>query len=115
MSNEVLEYILQVLGNLVWTYNIYQTYVNEDKPCSGILAAAAFVIQSTTNRLKGYSPGQLEFGRDMTLSIEHKVVWELISQRKKTKINKDNICENIHRFYHDYKVGDNVTLTKHSA
>ena len=31
------------------------------------------------------------------------------------QINKDNIHENRHRVDHDYKVGDNVILTKHTA
>ena len=41
MSNEVLEWIHQVLVNLVQTYNINQTYVEKDDPWSGILAAEA--------------------------------------------------------------------------
>ena len=49
MSNAVLEYIHQVLGNLVWTYNITQSYVDVDDTWSGILAAAEFEICSTTN------------------------------------------------------------------
>ena len=57
----------QVLGNLVRNFNITETYVDEDYPWSGMLAAAAFETCSTTNRLKGYSPGQFVFGRDMIL------------------------------------------------
>ena len=38
------------------TFNIKETYVGEDKPWSGILAAAAaFAIKSMENRLKVYS------------------------------------------------------------
>ena len=73
MSNAVLELIHQVLGNLVRTCNITQTYVDKDDPWSGILAAEAFTILSTTNVMKGYSPGQLIFGRDMILPIKHRV------------------------------------------
>ena len=61
--------------------------------------------------LKGYSPGQLLFGRDMILLIKHEVGWGLIRQRKQTQINKDNICKNKHRVYYDY----NVMLNKHTA
>ena len=43
------------------TFNIKETYVDKDDPWSGILAAAAFAIKSTTNRPKGYSPVQLSF------------------------------------------------------
>ena len=73
------------------TFNITQTYVDEDDPWSVILAAEEISIWSTINSLKFYSPGQLLFGRDMVLPIKHKVDWSLIRQRKQTQINKDNI------------------------
>ena len=41
-SNEILEHIHQVLGNLVRNFNITQTYVDIDDPWSGILAAESF-------------------------------------------------------------------------
>ena len=46
----ILKHIHQVIGNLVLTCNITQTYNDKDDPWSGILAAASFVIISTTNR-----------------------------------------------------------------
>ena len=45
-----LKHIHQIIGNLVLTCNITQTYDDEDDPWSGILAAAAFVILSKNNR-----------------------------------------------------------------
>ena len=57
--NTILEWIHQVLGKPALTCNIIQTYVDKYDPWSGILAAAAFSIISTTYRLKRYSPGQL--------------------------------------------------------
>ena len=115
MSNAVLERIHQILGKLVQTFNISQTYVDKNDPSTGILDAAAFSICSKTNRKKGYSPGQLIFGRDMIILIKRTVDWGLIHQRKQTQINKDNIRKNRHRVDHHYKVGDNVMLTKHTA
>ena len=79
------------------------------------MAAAAFGIHSTTNRLKGYSPGKLVFVRDMILPIKHKVDRELIRQRNQTQMNKYIIRENIRWVDHDYKVGDKVMLNNHSA
>ena len=73
---------------------ITQTYFQEDDPQSGILAAAQFENFSTTNRLKGYSPGQLVFGYDMILQIKHTVDWALIRQQNQTQINEDNIHKN---------------------
>ena len=62
------------------TFNIKETYVDEDDPWSGILAAA-FTICQTTNRLKGYRFRQLVFGCDIILLIKHEVGWELIRQQ----------------------------------
>ena len=74
ISNSVLERIHQVLGNLVRTFNIStQAYVENNYPWTEILAVAAFAIGSTTYREKGYSVGQLIFGRDMILPIKHMV------------------------------------------
>ena len=55
MSNEILEHIHQVLGNLVRTCNTPKAYVEKYDPWSGILAASVFANISTTNSLKGYS------------------------------------------------------------
>ena len=93
MSNAILERIYQVLGNLVWTCNITQTYVDTHDPWSVILTAAAFAILSTLNRLKGYSPGHLIFLSGMILWIKHTANWELIRQQKQTQMNKYNIHE----------------------
>ena len=91
MSNMISERIHKVLGNIIRTFNVSnKKYVGKDDPWMGILAAAAFVNLSTTNRQTCYSPGQLVFGCDMILPIKHRVDWELIRQRKQTQVNKDN-------------------------
>ena len=71
--------------------NITHYYFEKDGPWSGILAAEAFAICSTKNRLKVYSPVILIFGRDVILPIKHKVDWELIRQWNQAQINKYNI------------------------
>ena len=48
----ILEWIHQVLGNLVRTCNIKENYVDEDELWSGILAVVSFGIRSTKIRLK---------------------------------------------------------------
>ena len=80
MSNAALERIHQVLRNIVRTFNISQTYIDKNYLWTVILSAAAFEMFSTTNRKKFYSPGQLLFGRDMIIPMEHNVDWELMHQ-----------------------------------
>ena len=53
MSNAVLEWIHQVLGNLVRNFNMTQNYVEKNDQWTGILDASEFAILSKTNGLKG--------------------------------------------------------------
>ena len=64
------------------TYNIKETYVDEEDPWFFILSAADFAILLTENRLRGYSPGQLVFGQDVVFLIKHTLDWELLCSRK---------------------------------
>ena len=79
------------------TFNIQQTYVDKNDPWTGILDEADFTIRSTTNKKKGYSPGQLIFGRDMILLIKYTVDWKFIRKIKQTQINRDNTRKNKNR------------------
>ena len=88
MSNAVLKRIHQVIGNLVRDFNISQTYVDKNYLCTGVSAAAAFAILSTTNMLKVFSLGQLVFFCDMILPIKHEVDLELIHKRKCLNIQR---------------------------
>ena len=76
----------------------------------GILAAEAFEVRSTHHRTQGKSPGQLVFGRDMILTINHVADWSYIYQRKQAKINKYVIGENTTRIDNDYRVGDKALI-----
>ena len=51
----------------------------------------------------------------MILPIKHTVDWELICQRKKTKINKYNIQKNDKSIDHDYKFGYELILNNNVA
>ena len=97
ISNAILEQIHQVLGNIVRTFNIQQTCVDKNDQWTVILAAAEFTICSTASRQKGYSPGQLIFGRDMILLIKYTVDWKFIRKIKQTQINRDNTRKNKNR------------------
>ena len=67
---------------MVRIFNIStEIYVDEYNPWTGILSAAAFAILSTTDRQKGYSPGQLIFGGNRILPINKPWIKELIRQK----------------------------------
>ena len=46
-ANTIIERTHQVLGNLIHTYNLQETYVDDADLYMGILAAAAFAVRST--------------------------------------------------------------------
>ena len=84
-------YSVRVLGNLVWTNNNRDTYIDEYDSWSGILAMLAFTMMYTTNILKDYNTRQFIFGHDMIILITPMADWELIRQRKQVKFYKENI------------------------
>ena len=55
---------------------------------------------------------QLVFGRDTILNIKHVEDWEHIRQRKKMRINHNNMRENMRRNNHQYKIGDKILVKR---
>ena len=52
-ANAIIERIHQVIRNLLLTYNLQETYVDDADPWTGILAAVDFAVQYTYRRSKG--------------------------------------------------------------
>ena len=77
-----IERIHQVLGNIVCKYNLQEIYVDDTDPLMRILAAADFAVQNKYHRTKQKIPGQLFFGQDMVLPINHIANWRYIHQQK---------------------------------
>ena len=83
--NVTIERMHQVLGNLVRSYILQETYIDYSDPWMGILAAAAFAVRSTYHRTKCQILGILILGQDMILPINHIENWRLIRQLKQEK------------------------------
>ena len=109
-ANTTIEIINQVLGNLVRTYNLQETYVDDTDPCMGILATHYFTIRSTYHRNKGKITGQLLFGRDMIPPINHMADCKYICQSKEAQIEKYLIRKKSNIFDYDYRFGDQVMI-----
>ena len=56
-ANAIVERIHQVIRNIVRTFNIQETYVDDAGQWMGILTSAAFAVHSTYHTTKGKSPG----------------------------------------------------------
>ena len=100
---------------MVRTFELEDTYMDEDDPWAGTLAATAFAVRSTCHTTLQATPGQLVFGRDMIFNIKHVADWELIKRRKQERIKYNNKRENKKRTPHACDVGDKVLMIRHDA
>ena len=87
-SNEIIEQIHQTIGNIILTFDVYNTVNNN--PWSGILAATMFAVCATYHITLQLSPRHLLFVRDAILNIQHVANWEHIQQRKQLRIHHNN-------------------------
>ena len=109
-GNSILERIHQTIGNIIRTFHVQETVLDNEDPWSGILAATMFATRATVHTTLNNTPCQLVFGRDAILNISHKADWKIIRDRKQKLINRNNLRENAKRMNHTYNVGDNVLI-----
>ena len=76
-----------------------------------ILQSVTWSIITTVNTSTKHSPGQLAFGRDMTLPLKIHCDWNRIVTRRKTQAVTDNQKENSRRIRHEYKIGDKILIS----
>jgi hypothetical protein len=94
-ANSIVERTHQTLGNLIRSFQLQdKPYYDPDDPWGGILAAVAFALRSTYHTTLQAMPGQLVFGRDMVLNVQHLTDWTAIKARKQQIIRKNNRIEN---------------------
>ena len=85
----------QTLGNLIRSFQLQdKPYYDPDDPWGGILVAIAFALRSTYHTTLQAMPGQLIFGRDMVLNVQHLTDWTAIKACKQ-QIIKQLSCGSI--------------------
>jgi hypothetical protein len=90
-ANAIIERAHQMLGNLIRSFQLQdKPYYDPDDPWGGILVAVAFALRSTYHTTLQAMPGQLIFGRDMVLNVQHLIDWTAIKARKQQIIHKNN-------------------------
>ena len=115
-ANSIVERVHQTISNILRTFEIHDTTVDDEDPWSGILAATMFAIRSTVHTTTQSTPMQLVFGRDAFLNIAHDANWRYIKERKQRLIKINNIRENRKRVPYEYQIGDKVIVKgDHSA
>ena len=111
-ANAIVERVHQVIANIIRTFELENNYLDEADPWKAILSATAFAVRSTYHTTLQSTPGQLVFGRDMILNVQHEANWEFIRSRKQKIIDKNNKAENAKRVAHAYAIGDKVLLKR---
>jgi hypothetical protein len=81
----------QTLGNLIRSFQLQdKPYYDLDDPWEGILTTIAFALRSMYHMTLQVTPGQLIFGRDMVLNVQHLTDWTAIKVCKQQIICKNN-------------------------
>ena len=75
-----------------------------------VFASASYAVRCTVHKTIGVSPGSLAFNRDMLLPIP--IISDMQRIRTRRQLLTDNaaIAENNRRRFHDYHVGDQMTI-----
>jgi hypothetical protein len=113
-ANSVIERVHQTIGNMIRTFQMGSSEINEDDPWSGVLAATMFAIRATYHTTTQATPAQLVFGRDAIINTKFEANWRFIRDRKQRAINKNNQKENAKRTKHEYKIGQKVLYRNES-
>ena len=107
-ANSIIERIHQTIGNVIRTFQVHDSYLDEDDPWSGILAAVMFAVRATYHTTLKATPSQLVFGRDAILNMQFEANWNFIREHKQRIIKKNNQRENAKRIEHTYREGNKV-------
>ena len=91
-------------------FDLKNNHLDEDDPCSGILAATAFAVRSTYHTTLQATPVQLVFGHDMILNTPFIADWVAIRLRKQKIIDNNNQLENKNRKPNIYRIRDKVLV-----
>ena len=89
-ANAIIERIHQTIGNVIRTFQIHSTELDEEDPWKGLLAATMFATRATYHTTLKATPMQLVFGRDAILNTKFEANWALIKQQKQKRIKENN-------------------------
>jgi hypothetical protein len=111
-GNSPVERIHQVVHSMIQTHELEEHTFDYIDPWADILSSVIWAIRASYHSTLQATPAQLVFGRDMLFNIKKTINWQLITDRKRSQVEKDNARENSQRLPHQYNVGDNVVRLK---
>ena len=107
-----MERVHGTLNTMLRTENLDEKDLDKYDPFGEICSNLCWAIRSSYHTTLKATPGQLIFGRDMVLDVEH--ISDLFSLRKQKQIKIDaaNKRENAKRVDYDWQVGDLCLIKK---
>ena len=111
-ANAIVERVHGTLNTMLRTENLDEKDLDKYDPFGEICSNLCWAIRSSYHTTLKATPGQLIFGRDMVLDVEH--ISDLFSLRKQKQIKIDaaNKRENAKRVDYDWQVGDLCLIKK---
>eukprot|EP00957_Ditylum_brightwellii_P079037 6011388-Ditylum_brightwellii.AAC.1 len=114
-ANSIIERIHQTIGNMIGSFEVHSTDIDEKDPWTCILSAVRFATRATVHTSMQATPTQLVFDRDTTLNVKHESDSNYIKKRGEELIRKNNEQENKKRKTHNYQIGGKVMLKGNRA
>ena len=112
-SNVIVEWVHQVMGDIICMHDLKDYTFDEINPCGPILYNTASEICSTYHTTTQSSPGQLVFGRNTLFNILYTPDWGGIEEIIQSLINKSNQAKNKKYGDHKYKVNYQVLIQRY--
>mgnify|MGYP000560201289 CR=1 FL=1 len=111
-ANSIIERIHQTIGNIIRTFELYNTELDDKDPFGGLINAAMFATRATYHTTLKATPMQIVFGRDAILNLKFQSDWKKIKVQKERMIKANNTRENSKRIAHQYQVHNKVLLRR---
>jgi RNase H-like domain found in reverse transcriptase/Integrase zinc binding domain len=112
-ANSICERLHQTIGNIIRAYvhtHPCRTYSEAASLVDKALGIAQHAVRSTIHTTMRVSPGALVFHRDMLLNLPLVANLITIRDRRQSLIDDNLRRQNNKRIFHDYKIGDWVSL-----
>eukprot|EP00957_Ditylum_brightwellii_P131456 10026330-Ditylum_brightwellii.AAC.1 len=111
-ANSIIERMHQTIGNMMRSFDVHSTGIDEKDPWTGILSSVRFATRLTVHTTMQATPMQLVFGRNTILDVMHDADWNCIKQRREELIRKNNELKNKKRKTHNYQIGEDPAQRK---
>eukprot|EP00957_Ditylum_brightwellii_P199491 15207251-Ditylum_brightwellii.AAC.1 len=81
--NSIIERMHQTVGNMISSFEVRNTSIDEKDPWIGIIIAVRFSTRAKVRITMQATPMQLVFGRGAILNVKYEANWKYINERKK--------------------------------